>query len=222
MAVGAAVENYLKLVYKLSVESDRVTPAMVAEGLEVSPAAVTKMVKKLQELKLIDYERGRGLVLTHKGRKIALEVLRHHRLIELYLHDQLGFGWDEVHEEAERLEHVISERFEEKIAELLGYPSHDPHGDPIPTLDGKVDTVAEMSLEDLQSGDSGEILRVYDQDNEMLRYMGELGLYPGALVKLLEVEPYGGSLRISVAEKERRIGRDLARYIFFARKEIKA
>lgn len=219
MGIGAAVEDYLKEIYKLSIERERVTHAMVAEGLSVSPPAVTKMVKRLREMNLSKYDRGRGLALTPKGQRIALEVLRHHRLIELYLHDQLGFSWDEVHEEAERLEHVISERFEERIAELLGYPSHDPHGDPIPTRDGKVDTVDEMTLVEMRNGSSGKILRVYNQDSEMLRYMGKLGLYPGVRVKRLDAEPYGGSLRISVADKEIRIGRELAGHIYFAREE---
>jgi DtxR family Mn-dependent transcriptional regulator len=214
--LGEAAQDYLKAIYTLSLAETRVLPSQVAERLGVSPAAVTKMLRRLQELKLVSYERSQELALTAAGMKVALEVVRHHRLLELYLMEALGYTWDQVHPEAERLEHVISEEFEARIDALLGYPTHDPHGDPIPTLDGRVEELRLARLVDLEPGTTGVVRRVTDGDPAMLRYMGSLGLYPDAPVEMLDKAPYGGPLRVRVAGAEHAIGRELAEHVFVA------
>jgi len=218
--VGAAVQDYLKVIYKALHSDHRCTPSLVAEKLGVSPAAVTKMVKRLQELNLVGYERNQELSLTPAGEKIALEVIRHHRLLELYLKEALGYTWDQVDGEADRLEHVISEEFEDRIDQILGHPTHDPHGDPIPTKDGQVDGTRHATLAELEPGQEGVIRRVTDGDPAMLRYLGDLGLYPETQVEMLSKAPYGGPLQVRVGEDVRAIGRELADNVFVSpRKE---
>ena len=214
--LGAAVQDYLKVIYKLSHSSLRCTPSVVAERLDVSPAAVTKMVKRLLELNLATYERTQEIALTPAGEKIALEMIRHHRLLELYLMEALGYSWDQVDGEAEKLEHVISEEFEERIDALLGYPTHDPHGDPIPTKDGVLHHVEHAPLGNLEPGQSAVVRRVTDGDPAMLRYLAQLGLFPDTPVELIEREPYGGPLRVRVAGTERSVGAELAANVFVA------
>lgn len=220
--LGAAAEDYLKIVYQLSLASARVAPSTVATKLGVSQAAVTKMVKRLRALRLVHYDRGAGIVLTDDGRAIALEIVRHHRLLEAYLHRALGYSWDEVDREAEILEHVISEDFEERIDRLLGHPTHDPHGSPIPTKDGRVEDTDFPTLLDLEAGARARIRRVTATDPEMLRYLGELGLYPQTEVVLVERAPFGGPLRVLVAGVERVFGVELARRVFIAPEENRA
>jgi DtxR family Mn-dependent transcriptional regulator len=212
--VGAAVQDYLKVIYKLSLSEQRCTPSLVAERMAVSAAAVTKMVKRLQELNLATYTRSQEIELTSAGQKIALEMIRHHRLLELYLTEALGYTWDQVDSEAEKLEHVISEEFEDRIDAFLGYPTHDPHGDPIPTKDGHLDLVRHETLASLRPGDSAVVRRVTDGDPAMLRYLGALGLYPETAVEMLAQEPYGGPLRVRVSGKEQHVGRELADNVF--------
>lgn len=212
--VGAAVQDYVKAIYKLTEGENRCTPTLVAQRLTVSQAAVTKMVRRLQELNLVHYERSQELRLTPAGVKIALEIIRHHRLLELYLLEALGYTWDQVDAEAEKLEHVISEEFEDKIDALLGFPTHDPHGDPIPTKDGYVDDVRHGTLAELEPGEAAVVRRVTDGDPAMLRYLGELGLYPDRPVEMLVKEPYGGPLRVRVSGLEHAIGRELAANVF--------
>lgn len=211
---STAVEDYVKAIYKLSLDRERVTPSHVAERLQVSSAAVTKMVRRLQDLKLVDYARPTGLKLSPAGRKIALEMIRHHRLLELYLSEALGYSWDEVHQEAEKLEHVISEHFEDQIERLLGYPTHDPHGSPIPTRDGHIETPDLKALAELGPGEKGVIKQVADGDSEMLTFLGKLGMYPGTHVEMVNKEPYGGPLRIRVSGKSHAIGTELAENVF--------
>jgi DtxR family Mn-dependent transcriptional regulator len=218
-SLGAAGQDYLKIIYKLSASTARCTPSMVAERLDVSPAAVTKMVRRLQELNLVSYVRSQELTLTPAGEKIALEIIRHHRLLELYLMEALGYTWDRVDEEAERLEHVISEEFEDRIDEFLGFPTHDPHGDPIPTRDGRVEQIRHSQLGELEPEQAGTVRRVRDGDAARLRYLGDLGLYPGAAVLMVAKEPYGGPLRVVVAGAERAIGRELAESVFVSLEE---
>lgn len=218
---GAAVEDYMKLLHRLSCDAHKVTPSMIAESMNVSAAAVTKMVKRLQEIDLITYSRKIGLKMTPKGNTVALEVIRHHRLLETYLHDHLGYSWDEVHAEAERLEHVISETFEDKIAQLLGNPTHDPHGDPIPARDGSFESLEETPLSDMHTGEAGVILRVADKRPEMLRYMADIDLVPGTEVKIVNIEPFGGPYELHVSGQTRMIGKELAENIFFATQEIR-
>jgi DtxR family transcriptional regulator, Mn-dependent transcriptional regulator len=213
---GAAVQDYLKVIYKLSSSEQRCTPSLVAERMGVSPAAVTKMVKRLQELNLVNYQRNLELAPTPAGEKIALETIRHHRLLELYLMEALGYTWDQVDAEAEQLEHVISEEFEERIDRILGYPTHDPHGDPIPTKEGTIAAEAHERLTTLRPGQPAVVRRVRDGDPEMLQYLGHLGLYPNTAVEVLEQLPFGGPLRIRVGEAEHAIGQDLADNVFVA------
>ena len=200
---GAAVQDYLKVICKFSLAGERCTPSVVAERMAVSPAAVTKMLRRL----------------TEAGEKIALETIRHHRLLELYLMEALGYTWDQVDSEAEKLEHVISEEFEEKIDRFLGFPTHDPHGDPIPTKDGVVESIKHAALAELEPGTRAVVRRVTDGDPDMLRYLGRLGLYPDAPVEVLGREPYGGSIHLRVSGDEKSIGRELAAHVFVAAKE---
>ncbi len=217
--MGAAVQDYLKTIYKIIALGQRCSPSLLAERMRVSPAAVSKMAKRLQELNLVNYTRSRELTLTPAGEKIALEVIRHHRLLEVYLMEALGYTWDQVDSEAERLEHVISEEFEERIDALLGYPTRDPHGDPIPTRDGYVDPLQQATLAELGPGQDAVVCRVTDGDPGMLRYLGNLGLYPDAPVHMVEKAPYGGPLRVRVRGTERHIGQELAGNVFVSPRE---
>jgi len=217
--VGAAVQDYLKVIYKLVNSEQRCMPSLVAERLGVSNGAVTKMVKRLQELNLAQYSRNQDITLTPAGQKIALETIRHHRLLELYLMEALGYTWDQVDGEAEKLEHVISEEFEDRIDAFLGYPTLDPHGDPIPTKEGHLELVRHETLASLRPGEAAVIQRVTDGDPARLRYLGQLGLYPRTTVEMLEQEPYGGPLRVLVSGAERSIGRELACHIFVSPRE---
>lgn len=214
--VGTAVQDYLKIIYKLSLADQRCTPSLIAERMGVSAAAVTKMLKRLQELNLVHYTRSQELSLTDAGEKIALEMIRHHRLLELYLTEALGYTWDQVDGEAERLEHVISEEFEDRIDEFLGFPTHDPHGDPIPTKEGRLEHVRHSTLAELAVGQAAVVRRVTDGDPAMLRYLGDLGLYPHAAVEMLAKEPFGGPMRVRVGETERSVGKELANHVFVA------
>ncbi len=216
--LGEAVEDYLKAIYQLSLRCDRVTPSAVADRLEISSAAVTKMVKRLRDLDLVEYSRGEGLRLSHEGRRNAVRVLRAHRLIELFLTRELDLPWEEVHLEAERLEHVVSERVEERIDVILGHPTHDPHGHPIPSRNGGIERTELTPLDQLEPGERAVVSRVADSDPEMLHYIGELGMYPGAPLEMLEPEPFGGSLRVRISQIEHPVGRELAANVFIIRK----
>jgi DtxR family Mn-dependent transcriptional regulator len=207
------MEDYLKAVYRLrdSVEpGGQVTTQRLADELGVTGPSVTNMVKRLHDLRLLSHTRYHGVELTPAGEKIALEVIRHHRLLELYLAETLGYPWDEVHAEAERLEHHVSEELEARMDSVLGHPTRDPHGDPIPSREGRIDSVSALSLVDLDPGERATVSRVSDRDPEQLRYLGGLGLYPGATVAVAERLPFDGPLRIEVAGTEHIIGRSLA------------
>ncbi len=208
------IEDYLKTIYMLREREGAATTTGIAAVLAVTPASVTGMIKKLAELKLVRHTPYQGVELTKSGEKIALEVVRHHRLLELYLFEALGYSWDEVHAEADALEHVISEEFEDRIAAHLGNPRVDPHGDPIPAKDGTIVAVKERSLLNLQAGESASITRVADGGPEMLRYAASLGLTPTTRLTLVEAEPFGGSLRVKIGKAEKSIGRELAAQIF--------
>ncbi len=207
--ITPVVEDYLKAIYNLAQASGQVRTVPLAEALNVKPASVTAMLKPLAELKLVDYEPYYGVTRTEAGEKIALEVLRHHRLIELYLVEALGFTWDEVHEEAEVLEHVISEKLEARIAAHLGDPTVDPHGDPIPALDGTLPDSSALSLADVPKGEEARIVRVSDQQSERLRYVAQLGLVPGATVKVTESAPFEGPVTIRIGKKTHALDRKL-------------
>jgi len=201
------VEDCLKAIFTLSQDGRGASTSSLAERLGISPGAGTKMVKKLAGLRLAEHSPYRGVTLTPAGEKIALEVIRHHRLLELYLQEALGYTWDQVHSEAERLEHVLSEEMEEKIDALLGRPALDPHGDPIPSRDGALARPADTRLSDLPDGHAATVARVRDNDPELLRYLGQLGLYPGAAVCIRSREPFAGPLFIRVGDTEHAIGR---------------
>ncbi len=216
MKLSHQVEDYLKTIYLLQQRAGGASTNAIAETLSVKPASVTGMVKKLAEMKLVRHAPYQGVTLTAAGEKIALEVVRHHRLIELFLIETLGYTWDEVHQEADRLEHVISEDFEDRVARRLGDPAIDPHGDPIPAKDGSVADVEQQSLIELETGQSAMVVRVSDADPEALRYAAGLGLRPQARVTLVDAEPFGGSLRVRVENAVRSVGRDLARQVYVA------
>jgi DtxR family Mn-dependent transcriptional regulator len=195
-----AVQDYLKAVYALAGEDDRASTNDLAHELGVSPASVTGMIQKLagSQPPLLDYQKHHGVALTKQGRNAALRTIRHHRLIEMFLHEALGFSWDEVHEEAERLEHVISERLEERIAESLGDPTHDPHGDPIPTRDLKIFPSLTIRLSEMRPDQRAVIRRVRDSDPQLLRYLSNLGIKPGAQVWVRDYSTFDENIRLDI------------------------
>lgn len=197
-----AVDDYLKAIFELEEQGGRASTAAIAKKLDIAAASVTGMLRKLaeQDPPWIGYEKHRGATLTERGRLRALEIIRHHRLIESYLHQTLGYDWDEVHDEAEKLEHAISEQFEERIAEALGDPESDPHGHPIPRKDGSMPERNEQGLLDLEVGATAVISRVSDRDPELLRYFSKLGVRPGARLTLLERSPFDGPLLVRFDE----------------------
>ena len=206
-----AIEDYLKTIYTLAEEESPVSTSRIAESREVKPGSVTSMLQRLDRLNLVHYEKHYGVTLTEAGRKIALEVIRHHRLLELYLMEALGFTWDEVHEQADVLEHVISEKLEERIAAALGHPEFDPHGAPIPGKDGTIASVDAHPLSSLSAGSRASVARIVDDANsDMLRYLADLGLVPGVELEVTAVAPFDGPLTIHVAGHERIIGHTVA------------
>jgi DtxR family Mn-dependent transcriptional regulator len=212
--LSEAVENYLKAIYYLSQEDKEASTQRIAAHLGVSNPGVTKMLHYLSKHRLILYTPYQPVTLTPLGEKIALELIRHHRLIELYLMKGLGYGWERVHEEAERLEHHISEEFEASIERLLGFPKFDPHGDPIPTRDGRLPPLVTQTLDAQAVGALSVVRRVTDEDAALLLYLGEKGLHPGAEVRLLGREPFGGSLRVEIAGREQQVSPQAARNVF--------
>jgi DtxR family Mn-dependent transcriptional regulator len=206
-----AVEDYAKAIYVLEERAGGpVTNNAVAGRLSVTAASASSMVKKLDGLGLVAHVPYRGVRLTARGRRVALEVLRHHRLLERYLVDQLGVPWDRVHDEAEVLEHVLSEDLEARIAAKLGDPRLDPHGDPIPTLEGKVEQGETVALGDLDDGARGVFTRVSDSDPEKLRYLHERGIAPGMPLAVVSRDPFGGPLRVEIGGREHALGGELA------------
>ena len=205
-----AVQDYLKAIYALESSEERVTTSALAGRMSVSAPSATAMTKRLAELGLVERAPYRGVALTDEGRRGALEVLRHHRLLELYLVDRLGLSLADVHAEAELLEHALSEELEAKIDAELGYPTHDPHGDPIPDRELRVTHGLQRTLIDLEPGDRATISRIPDGDPELLRYLGELGLVPGSEVELVAFAPFGGPVTVRTDTGEHAISRELA------------
>ena len=210
MQLSDAIQDYLKEIYKLQASGERATTSAVAQRLGVAPSSATSMLKKLAALGLAEHAPYRGAELTEPGKKIALEVIRHHRLLEQYLAETLGLGIDAVHAEADRLEHVLSEELEERIDEALGFPTHDPHGDPIPDAELNVDGSSLRSLAALAPGEEAVVRRVPDGDADLLRYLARLALVPGRRVTMGRSEPFGGPLRVTVGGTEHAISRELA------------
>jgi DtxR family Mn-dependent transcriptional regulator len=194
------IEDYLKTIYDLTASNDRATTNQIAERMGVTPASVTNMIQKLAATNppLLDYRKHRGVKLTPEGEKVALEIIRHHRLLEMFLHQTLGYSWDEVHDEADRLEHVISEELEERIASSLGDPQHDPHGDPIPTRELHLPESSEVSLRQLRPAQKALVKRVRDSDPELLRYLSEMGVKPEARLQILDYSPFDNNLRVQI------------------------
>jgi DtxR family Mn-dependent transcriptional regulator len=212
----SAHEDYLKAIYVLKSQVPEVTNSALAHHLDVSPASATNMVKKLAGLNLVEYERYQSISLTPAGERVALEVLRHHRLVELYLHQELKLPWDQVHAEAERLEHVISETLEDAIAVALGNPMVDPHGDPIPTKKGQIEKVAGRPLINVELEQPYRLVRVLVQDEDRLRYLGSLGLYPNVQITLLERAPFDGPLLIDVDGAHHALAHEMAKFLVVA------
>jgi DtxR family transcriptional regulator, Mn-dependent transcriptional regulator len=211
--LSVAIQDYLKEIYKIQAAEERPTTTAIARCMGVAPSSATSMVKKLAALGLVEHAPYRGIELSDAGTKIALEVIRHHRLLEQYLAETLGLGIDAVHAEADRLEHALSEELEARIDEQLGYPTHDPHGDPIPDAGLNVDPSQLRSLDALEPGEEATVRRVPDGDADLLRYLAELTLVPGRRVLLRKSEPFGGPLTVAVDGGEHAISRELAEQI---------
>jgi DtxR family Mn-dependent transcriptional regulator len=210
----AAVEDYVKAIYMLETSGEAASTNALASRLDVTPAAVSGMLRKLAGLGLVEHEPYRGVRLTERGRLVALEVIRHHRLLELFLVESLGMGWDEVHAEAEVLEHVLSEELEELIAAKLGNPTLDPHGDPIPSRELAIaDDAGSCDLYQLEPGSRGTFVRVSDTDPEMLRFLTERGITPGTQLEVIERQPFDGPLSVRVGRRVHVLGAVLARAI---------
>jgi DtxR family transcriptional regulator, Mn-dependent transcriptional regulator len=191
-----ALQDYLREIYKLQADSPRVKTSTLARRMGVKPPSATAMVKKLAARGLVDHQPYRGVRLTSRGERLALEILRHHRLIELYLARTLEVGLDAVHAEADRLEHALSESLEERIDKALGSPTEDPHGDPIPDSALRIVHSATRRLSDLRPGDRATVQGIPDGDGELVRYLAELGIVPGKPVEVLRAEPFGGPLTV--------------------------
>ena len=209
--VSTAVQDYAKAIWTLAQRGEEpVSTSALADRLGVSAASASAMVKRLETLGLATREPYRGVELTPSGERVALEVVRHHRLLELYLAEALGMSWDRVHQEAEVLEHAISPELSELIAHKLGNPTHDPHGDPIPSLEGQMDDAPSRSLAELQPGERGAFARVSDSNPEMLRYLSERGIERGAEVRVVGREPFGGPIVVRSGGRDHALGPALA------------
>jgi DtxR family transcriptional regulator, Mn-dependent transcriptional regulator len=223
-SASAAEQDYLKEIYLLQQDAGRATTQMLAERLGVKPPSVTAMIKRLAEDEggpLVVHTPYRGVELTERGVAVALEMLRHHRLVELFLSELLGVPWDQVHEEADRLEHVLSEDLEERIAAKLGQPRYDPHGDPIPSLEGVVPRRALRRLDELSAGETGHVAQVTAQEPPVLQYLASLGVRPGATIIVDNIAPFGGvvTIRVPVDAAEsgpHALGETLARHILLS------
>jgi DtxR family transcriptional regulator, Mn-dependent transcriptional regulator len=207
-----AIEDYAKAIYALEARGgETVTTNAIAARLGVTPASASGMVKRLGELGLVEHQPYHGVSLTEDGRRVALEVMRHHRLLELYLVKSLGVSWDRVHQEAEVLEHVLSEELEERIAAQLGDPTHDPHGDPIPTRDLTIEEGSTQSLQSLEVGTCGTFARVSDSDPEMLRFLAERGIAPGDRLEVVDKQPFDGPVFVKFGDRVQVLGGALAK-----------
>ena len=211
--LSQTAQDYLKEIYKLQTEAGRVETSALAERVGVAPPSATAMLKKLGALGLVEHERYRGARLTNAGEKAAIEVIRHHRLLEMYLAETLGLPIEEVHGEAERLEHALSEELEARIDARLGFPTHDPHGHPIPDADLNLDQTSLRALHELAPGERATIERVPDGDAALLRYLSTLDLLPGERVELVDAAPFGGPVTLVSGGAEHAISRELAAQI---------
>jgi len=204
------VEDYLKAIYELEMRSGAAATSDVAQALQVAPASVTGMIRRLATQGLLDHVPYRGVQLTALGRRAALRTIRRHRILETYLTQVLGYAWDRVHDEAERLEHAASDDLIERMSAALGHPTADPHGAPIPTADGRVDERTHRTIADLAVGETVRMLRVSDKDPELLRYLAGIALQPGVEITLLSRAPFDGPLTLRVGDGEPVVGSTLA------------
>lgn len=210
--LSQAVEDYLKAIYKLH-DGAAVTTTELSKHLSVSSASVTNMMVRLSDMKLVEYTRYKGVKLTPAGEKIALEIIRHHRLLETYLREVMGYSWEQMHAEAEHLEHHISEEFEDRMDELLGYPTHDPHGDPIPTREGVLPELLADPLATFAPGDRIEVRRLMDTDPDMLHRIEALGLLPGTVCRVIAT---GNGVTLEIERRKEVVPQDVADHIFAA------
>ena len=208
--LSRSVEDYLKAIYRLAHQASPVATSDIAQALGLSNPSVSGMVKRLSEQGLLEHLPYKGVELTVLGRQAALGMLRRHRILETYLVEKLGYTWDSVHPEAERLEHAVSESLIERMALTLGNPAFDPHGDPIPQPDGSVAEVESIPLTDVPQGSTVEVLRVVTSEPERLRYLAELGLKPGSLLSLVDRQPFRGPVTVWVGQKDRVLGHEMA------------
>lgn len=211
--LSQAVQDYLKTIYKLQ-EDGNVSTTSIAKALNISGASVTGMLKRLASMKLVDYSSYKGVSLTDDGRRIALEILRHHRLLELYLKESLGFSLAKVHDEACRLEHYVSEEFVDRIDDLLGRPEYSPMGNPIPSKLGELPEVSEIALSKLDPNVNAKIVRINDEDHKMIGYFEEIGLLPGVEIVVFDKAPFKGPITIKYDGNERIIGYEIANNIY--------
>lgn len=209
-----AIEDYLQAIYKIEQEHRRVSTTALAERMQVKPASATAMLKRLSEMGLVAYEPYQGAALTEQGRLRALEVIRHHQLLETFLAQVLDVPWDRVYEEAHRIEHALSEYIETRIDEVLGHPTTCPHGAPIPSMDGRVAEQSWIRLSDLQAGQTAMVSRVSDHDAALLRYLDELGMHPQVKFVVADIAPFDGPLTVHIGDIEHVIGRQVANHIF--------
>ena len=208
--ISSVMEDYIKAIFNLIQKEGKANTNDLAKSMNVSAPTVTQMVKRLVDLKLVRHEPYKGVSLTQSGDKMALETIRHHRLIEQYLYEALGVPWDKVHSEAEKLEHVISEDLEKRIAEALNHPTHDPHGSPIPSKDLVLESEDLCLLTELLAGSRGIISEVPDEDPNLLRYLDELGLKPDTAFIIKKIEPYGGSIVLQIDKNNVSVGSEAA------------
>jgi DtxR family Mn-dependent transcriptional regulator len=212
-----SVEDYLKVIWSLSPDGRPASTNEIAHRLELSAASVSGMIKRLSEQGLLEHEPYKGVQLTAEGRRAALRMVRRHRIIEAYLVGFLGYSWDRVHEEAERLEHAVSDELVERMSRVLGHPAADPHGDPIPTADLAIEEVEWTPLPEVPAGELVELRRVASEEPDRLRYLGTMGLQPGATIMVLARQPFQGPLTLDVDGRECLIGHELAQSIFVER-----
>ena len=220
-SLTVSIQDYLKNIYELTEGGEAASTNALASKLKIKPASVTGMVQKLASAKpaLVEYQKHQGVTLTRDGKRAALEVIRHHRLLEAWLVQTLGYSWDEVHEEAERLEHVISEDFERRIASAMGHPVRDPHGEPIPTADLKMPLDDSKPISAMRPKQTGKIQRVDASDTRLLKYLEELGLVPGVMIQVMEYSPFDHNLTIKVGRKTTVLGLNITSRIFIEEKD---
>lgn len=211
--LSQSVQDYLKAIYKLGGD-DFVAKRDIAAIVDVSPASVSNMIQRMADMDLVAHQSYKGVRLTKRGRLAALEIIRHHRLLETYLKRVMGHSWHQMHEEAERLEHHISEAFEDKIDEMLGYPTHDPHGHPIPSADGEISVRSTRSLAAAERGETVTVDHIADEDPDVLTYLEEIGLMPRAQVVVVDKAPFDGPVTVRIQDCEQVIGHRIASDVF--------